>query len=131
MRIFVYGSLRQGQKHAGLVADLPATPGRARGWLWLQPEGYPVLVPDPDGPEIAGEVLEGVDPARMEALDRFEGTDVGLYRRVTLPVQVGSVFVNCEVYALPEAEAAARGCTPLETRDWSAPGALPPWPPVT
>jgi gamma-glutamylcyclotransferase (GGCT)/AIG2-like uncharacterized protein YtfP len=119
VRVFVYGSLRRGEQNAALVADLLATPARARGWLWALPEGWPALVLDPDGLPIEGELLDGVAPARLAQLDRFEGLDHGLYRRETAVVEVGGRYVLAQCYALSEHEVDLRGSQPLPFTDWA------------
>jgi len=119
VRVFVYGSLRRGEENVGLVADLPTTPARVRGWLWRLPEGWPVLVLDPDGLLIAGELLDGVDQARLAELDDLEGLDRGLYRRETAIVEVGGRYVAAACYTLSEVEVALRGSSPLPLTDWT------------
>lgn len=115
----MYGSLRRGEENASLVADLPATPARVRGWLWALLEGWPALVLDPDGPPIEGELLDGVDAARLADLDAFEGLDRGLYRRETAIVEVDGRYVAAACYALSEHEVALRGGQPLPITDWT------------
>ena len=72
-RLATYGSLQPGGQHHDLVADLEVLgAGTIRGELtdW---EGYPVLAPRPDGPEVRAVVYGGMTDARWSELDAFEG----------------------------------------------------------
>lgn len=75
-KVFVYGTLREGQSNFGLISNLvkSITPATTRGWMF-DFGGYPVLV-DGSG-HITGEVLEFHDfeeaLRRMDALEGYIG----------------------------------------------------------
>ena len=72
----------------------------ARGLLYDLPAGYPALL-EGEG-VVHGEVVYDVDDARLAILDRFEGLDEGLYRRVTAVVQAGTISLAAEVYVMDD-----------------------------
>ncbi len=91
-RVFVYGTLKRGQRNHGLIADLlsESIPGYAEGFrLYHLPQGptrpyaYPGMVPG-EG-RVYGEVLFLPEEA-LPLLDRLEEEGVE-YRRVRIPVQ--------------------------------------------
>lgn len=109
-RLFVYGSLAPGRPNAHVLDQVPGTwePATIRGELrpegWGAAIGYPGIVLDERGEEIAGLVFssEALD-AHWARLDLFEGEG---YRRVPASVTLedGSV-VQAQVYALrPEVQ---------------------------
>src|SRR4051812_45356584 len=87
--LFVYGTLRSGQKNAWLLrgkvaTETPATIGRVT--LYALPD-YPMLIDGQSGGPVLGELIT-VDPVRyrliMAELDEFEGCGPGedyLFRR--------------------------------------------------
>ncbi|GAB3596086.1 gamma-glutamylcyclotransferase [Angustibacter peucedani] len=79
-RLFVYGTLAPGRSNAHELAGVPGTWTHAtvRGHLlpegWGAALGYPALVPDDDGPTVAGLVLASDALAQhWDRLDAFEG----------------------------------------------------------
>ena len=79
-RLFVYGTLAPGRPNAHLLGSVPGNWERAtvRGKLfpqgWGAAAGYPGLVLDERGDEIAGFVLTSDELAQhWERLDEFEG----------------------------------------------------------
>ncbi|MEO6245843.1 MAG: gamma-glutamylcyclotransferase family protein [Opitutaceae bacterium] len=81
--LFVYGTLKRGCcNHAQLAGHKFIGPARTvPGYRLFELGGYPGLVAvaaDRDG--VIGEVW-GVDAARLDNLDVFEGVPEGLYRR--------------------------------------------------
>jgi gamma-glutamylcyclotransferase (GGCT)/AIG2-like uncharacterized protein YtfP len=82
-RLAAYGSLRPGEQHADVLAAVRGEwePVTLRGDLaWV--DGYPVLVPRADGPEVAAAVLTSPDlPDAWPIIDEFEGP---AYRRVVV-----------------------------------------------
>lgn len=84
--VFVYGTLKRGGSNHALLAgqafmgEAETLPGHALYDLG----GYPGMV-ELDGSEgrVTGEVWS-VDSRCLEALDRLEGTDEGLYRRAAV-----------------------------------------------
>jgi gamma-glutamylcyclotransferase (GGCT)/AIG2-like uncharacterized protein YtfP len=98
-RLATYGSLRPGEQHHDLVADLELMgPGVVRGDVsdW---EGYPVLSVRADGAPVPVLVFGGLSPTRWAELDAFEGL---AYRRdlVIVELEGGGVLVaTCYVAA--------------------------------
>jgi gamma-glutamylcyclotransferase (GGCT)/AIG2-like uncharacterized protein YtfP len=93
-RLAVYGTLAPGQPNHGQLAGLRGhwRPGVVRGHLdpagWAAPLGYPGLVLDPNGPEVAVQLFESPDlPAHWARLDAFEGAD---YRRAATRVRTAA-----------------------------------------
>lgn len=115
----MYGSLRRGERHADLVDDLPRRPGLVRGRLWLAPDGYAVLVTDPEGPPIVGELVGEVDAARLSALDEFEGLSRGLYQREQVAVLLAEGVVPALAYTLPDVVVRQRAYRPTSLLDWA------------
>ncbi len=73
-RIFVYGSLRQGQTARSLIAEYigASEPATLPGTLWALPDGYPVITKG-DTP-IVGELIQLSDlTAALPLLDAYEG----------------------------------------------------------
>lgn len=110
-RLAVYGTLAPGRQNhhqmAGMTGDW--RPGVVRGRLyaegWGAAMGYPGLVLDPEGPEVAVLIFQSPDlPAHWSRLDAFEGEG---YRRVTVSVSTPDGAVDAWIYEL-------------------APGAVPP-----
>ncbi|MDO4904637.1 MAG: gamma-glutamylcyclotransferase family protein [Lautropia sp.] len=104
-RLFVYGTLAPGRPNEHVLAPLGGSwqPGSIRGRLlmegWGAIEGYPGIVLDEQGEEVAGLVFsaEGLG-AFLPTLDEFEG--VG-YRRVVTSVQTkDGARVEAYVYEL-------------------------------
>jgi len=79
-RLAAYGSLRPGERHADVLAGLAGEwePATLRGDLvWV--DGYPVLSPRPDGPEVEAAVFTSADlSGAWPMIDAFEGP---AYRR--------------------------------------------------
>ena len=105
-----YGSLRPGEPNHWVVNRIDGgwLPGTVRGWqfeLSFGPaEGYDGFVPDPDGSDIAVDVL--VSPTlekRWREIDDFEGA--GYERRpIKVTLATGEV-IDASIYvALTEAE---------------------------
>ncbi|MEE9380783.1 MAG: gamma-glutamylcyclotransferase [Hyphomonadaceae bacterium] len=97
--LFVYGSLAPGKKNAHFMDSLNGTWQRAsvRGCLheqgWAAAQGYPGLVPDPEGDKIQGHVLVSEDLAEhWPRLDAFEGQD---YRRILIQARLENGDTIC------------------------------------
>ncbi len=89
--LFVYGTLKNGHmRHKHLAGQ------RYLGTAVLKPNyrmvylgGYPALVPPPDGmfgSRVRGELYE-VDDLCIQAVDKIEGADHGLFARKVLPIE--------------------------------------------
>lgn len=104
-RLFVYGSLAPGRPNAHVLAQVPGTweAATVRGVLrqagWGAAIGYPGIVVDEHGDEVAGFVFSSEElDAHWARLDQFEGEG---YKRVSVSARLedGSV-VQAQVYAL-------------------------------
>ena len=96
-RLATYGSLQPGGLHHDLVADLEVLgAGTIRGDLtdW---EGYPLLAPRSDGPEVRAVVYGGVGDWRWSELDAFEGPKYGRELVVVELGRGGSIMATCYV----------------------------------
>lgn len=89
-RLFVYGSLRPGEKNAHLLADIEGawSRGSVRGHLrdggWGAGIGYPAIVLADDGDVVEGDVFTSPEiSAWWKSLDDFEGDE---YRRTRTEV---------------------------------------------
>ncbi len=85
--VFVYGTLRDDELVAGLLARYSWCGDAVLEGLHRVEGHYPTLAP---GGSVTGRLLEtpGIEP-----LDRYEGVDRGLYVRVELPLADGSASV--------------------------------------
>ena len=122
VELFVYGSLMSGQSAAGLLGAHARRPATMRGHLWRLPAGYPLLVLDPNGPAVRGEVVQLDDAAALHLVDVYEGVGSGPYQRLRAPVgsaRAGAPSVDVWVYAVTDPRSARRaGAVPLRTSDW-------------
>ena len=91
--LFVYGTLAAAGSEGPLLAHLDRVPAHTRGELWALPAGYPALVWKPGTTSVVyGELVDPPDPRLLALLDRYEGVDEGLYRRVVVEaVSAGGV----------------------------------------
>jgi gamma-glutamylcyclotransferase (GGCT)/AIG2-like uncharacterized protein YtfP len=103
-RLAVYGTLAPGEVNHDQLAGLDGEwfDGTVRGHLheegWGATIGFPAIVPDPDGPEVAVRVFESPDlPLHWERLDRFEGS---AYHRIVTAATVDGRPLPVYVYAL-------------------------------
>ena len=118
LALFIYGALLPGEAHAHVLEGAIRSPARARGRLWVLPQGYPVLVPDSAGPWIVGERVLGVSLERTIALTELDGATRGLYRRVWLMTEQDRGAAPAFTSAMSEPEARRLGCHPLDLLDW-------------
>jgi gamma-glutamylcyclotransferase (GGCT)/AIG2-like uncharacterized protein YtfP len=97
--VFVYGTLKRGSdNHRELAGQRFVGPARTSPAFRLyQLNGYPGMVEAPDGLSIEGELWE-VDPGGLDRLDRFEGTDAGLYARVPIRLLPPLDTIQVETY---------------------------------
>jgi gamma-glutamylcyclotransferase (GGCT)/AIG2-like uncharacterized protein YtfP len=92
--LFVYGTLKRGaENHRELAAQKArfVGEGRIKGRLFrIKGESYPGASPTASRRYIRGEVYELKNPEKaLKKIDRFEGTDEGLYIRKLADVWVG------------------------------------------
>lgn len=114
-RLFVYGDLLQGRPLDGVLAAFRRRPARARGRLVRLPGGAPGLVADPDGDEVAGELVDLPEPY-LNVVDLLLGVREGELERVRLPVAGRRGSVEAWAHVVPAA--AARYLPALRVRDW-------------
>lgn len=113
--LFVYGTLMSEGPRAGLLGRGRRRVGRVPGVLFVMPTGYPALVLGSSG-SVEGEVVDGLDEARMRMVDLYEGVPEGLYQRVDVDVEVDGRAVAAWAYVMPDA--AARGGTRWPGSRW-------------
>lgn len=124
-RLFVYGTLRQGQTARSLVANQvkKTVPAWAPGAIYAFPMGYPGLVdvaepPSGDGSgRVIGEVVWLTElAATLGLLDAYEGQDFArVIKRVTLLETQEPVWAW--VYTLADPQAVRYG-TRIDHGDW-------------
>ena len=115
-RIFVYGTLKGGFWNHYLLEDCEFFSSAATVPTYKMIEnGFPVVMPDPEGKPVAGEIYT-VDDETLERLDQLEREGSSYDRRlidVTLPLANGErVSTNAFIYVGREdrfGEAFARG----------------------
>lgn len=125
-RLFVYGTLRQGQTARSLIANqiTRGVSATAAGAIYVFPMGYVGFVdqgdlpPEPDGgtPRVIGELLWLTDlAATLGLLDAYEGDD---YARVLKQVELTTgELVWSWIYALADPNSIKHG-TRLDDGDW-------------
>lgn len=118
-RLFVYGTLRQGQTARSLVANqikqtMKAT---AVGAIYAFPMGHPGMVDNDGAGRVVGEVIWLTDlAATFGLLDAYEGQDFArVIKKVTLDDTNEQVWAW--VYTLSDPAAAKFG-TLIEDGDW-------------
>jgi gamma-glutamylcyclotransferase (GGCT)/AIG2-like uncharacterized protein YtfP len=104
-RLFVYGTLAPGRPNAHVLEDIPGTwePATVTGTLvaegWGAAAGFPGLVVDPHGADVAGLLFSSDALAEhWPRLDAFEGD--GYVRVVTTATRADGTAVTACVYAL-------------------------------
>jgi gamma-glutamylcyclotransferase (GGCT)/AIG2-like uncharacterized protein YtfP len=116
-RLFVYGTMRQGQTARSMIANaiVRCEPGRATGAIYAFPMGYPGYS-EVGGGTVLGEVLWLNElPATFGVLDAYEGADFArVIQQVTLDT---GEAVWAWIYSLADPAAAAHG-TLIADGDW-------------
>jgi gamma-glutamylcyclotransferase (GGCT)/AIG2-like uncharacterized protein YtfP len=116
-RLFVYGTLRDGQTARSLVANqiTGAAAATTEGSIYAFPMGYPGYVEDGAG-TVKGEVLWLTElAATFGLLDAYEGTDfVRMIRQVTLE---SGELIWAWVYVLSDPTTVKHG-TRIDDGDW-------------
>lgn len=116
-RLFVYGTLRQGQTARSMIANQIArcVPATTSGSIYAFPMGYPGFSDTGKG-LVKGEVLWLTElAATFGMLDAYEGADFArVIKQVTL--ETGEE-VWAWLYTLADPGAVAHG-TPIEDGDW-------------
>jgi gamma-glutamylcyclotransferase (GGCT)/AIG2-like uncharacterized protein YtfP len=115
--LFVYGSLKQGQRHHGVLAGARFVSAARTSFDYrlLDLGAYPALAPG--SRSIAGELF-AVDAELLGRVDRFEGCD---YERRQVELWDGR-----RAHAYLAVDAIRPGARELELDAWSEPAALVP-----
>jgi gamma-glutamylaminecyclotransferase len=127
-RVFVYGSLKRGcsnhhyLREAKFIGPFVTVP-RYRMLESAVPIFFPVLLPDPQGRQVAGEVYQ-VDDKTLAALDGLERIATGAYTRemIELNTEGGGGDVELACIYIGGARWAESGCPVYGTTN--AAGAL-------
>jgi gamma-glutamylcyclotransferase (GGCT)/AIG2-like uncharacterized protein YtfP len=106
-KVFVYGTLRRGQRYYPQIADWveSAEPATAKGILYHLPDGYPAMVPG-EG-TVQGELLTLRDSeAAIAVMDQIEGYDgagkENEYVRITGTAMTKNGCCSCQMYIYPQ-----------------------------
>jgi gamma-glutamylcyclotransferase (GGCT)/AIG2-like uncharacterized protein YtfP len=107
--LFVYGTLKRGEEnHRWLSVHHPRFLGEARiqGRLFrIKGESYPGAAPTRSRRYVRGELYELTRPDQsLKKLDKFEGTDEGLFIRKLADVWIGSRKMKAWTYFYPGRE---------------------------
>jgi gamma-glutamylcyclotransferase (GGCT)/AIG2-like uncharacterized protein YtfP len=89
MWLFVYGSLKTGQRNSGrfLAGQTFLGPARTPSRYRLHDCGpFPAMVEAGDGISVRGELWD-VSEECLKRIDRLEGVDVGLYERKVIALE--------------------------------------------
>jgi gamma-glutamylcyclotransferase (GGCT)/AIG2-like uncharacterized protein YtfP len=117
-RLFVYGSLRQGQSARSLIANqiTKCVEATATGAIYVFPTGYAGFVEASEPMRVVGELVWLTElPATFGLLDAYEGED---FARVIIQVRQGSGdLVWSWIYALADPDAIKHG-TLIDHGDW-------------
>ena len=105
-RLAVYGSLAPGAENHWVLSELHGiwTKGTVTGHRdaagWGQTLGFPALIWDPKGDEIAVDLLHSLElPKHWHRIDEFEGED---YQRILVSVQQASELLVANIYTLAD-----------------------------
>ena len=103
-RLAVYGSLAPGRPNHDQLAGLNGdwVPGTVKGILkdegWGASIGYPGIILDPSGPDVAVQIFQSADlPQHWDRLDAFEGSE---YRRAVTDVRTAEGEVQAQIYVV-------------------------------
>lgn len=113
--LFVYGSLKRGKPSHRLLAGqtFVADARTVGGYRMYELDGYPGMVRDGAQSDfVTGELWSVTDECRRE-LDRFEGLDVGLYRREPTPLAAPHEACNAEAYVFAQSTAGRKPLGPI------------------
>jgi gamma-glutamylcyclotransferase (GGCT)/AIG2-like uncharacterized protein YtfP len=118
-RLFVYGTLAPGRSNAHVLAPIPGEweSATVTGTLvaegWGAAAGYPGIVLDEHGAEVAGFLFSSnVLPEHWPRLDAFEGE--GYQRVLTTATRTDGTTVEAYVYALAASQPGGRRRGPMD-----------------
>lgn len=125
-RLFVYGTLRDGQSARRMLEAYvrASEPARCRGTMYAFASGYPGVILDGDT-TLVGELLhlDDLDKA-LPLLDAYEGDD---FTRILGDVEAGNGIERAWIYVLSDPEQAASAIS-VPDGDWVAYAARQPRP---
>ena len=116
--LFVYGTLMSGMASGGLLSAFPHAEAACRGQLYRTPSGAPVLVPEPDGRPIQGELITLPDPGPLMVLDLMEGVAAGRSHRRRVEVERRGQLEVAWAWVLSQQTVDVRGFVPLPILSW-------------
>jgi len=98
--LFVYGKLVDDATVRSVLGRVPRyRQALLKGFRRTAHEKGPWVVAEPDPTaEVQGRVLEGLSEGEVDRFDKFEGVDLGLYRRIAVHVEVGGRRVEAWTY---------------------------------
>lgn len=101
-RLASYGTLAPGRVNHHIMDGMDGhwSEGFVRGQLievgWGNEQGYPALIPDPNGDKIPVHIFESRDlPEHWERLDTFETEE---YTRIILPIETETGMIEASIY---------------------------------
>lgn len=99
MKVFVYGTLKQGYGNHRILEGKPFLGEAVTDGLFdMINAGFPVLIPNSSGLPVRGEVYDITgDVATLDSLDSLEGEGI-MYDRREINVLIGNDRVVCSVY---------------------------------
>nr|MDO8082536.1 gamma-glutamylcyclotransferase family protein [Candidatus Freyarchaeota archaeon] len=99
--LFVYGTLLDQEFAENLVRKrLTYLQAKLYGFEKINPsESFPYnyIVPH-DGCEVEGMLIKGLDKESLKILDRYEGVDSGLYKRIKVQVSTNQGKIEAYTY---------------------------------
>lgn len=110
-KVFVYGTLKHGQRNNRLLSGLNWITASVRGELYLMPAGYPALVIGVKEPGTVHGHLFTVPDDVMPVLDQLECVSSGLYARTTVFAEVGEALIEAHAYTMTMEQVRSRGGT--------------------
>ena len=98
--LFVYGTLIDDPTVRSVLGRVPRSRQAVlKGFRRTGHEKGPWVVAEPDpAAEIRGKILEGLSEGEVDRFDKFEGVDLGFYRRIAVHIEVGTSHVEAWTY---------------------------------
>jgi len=115
-RLFVYGTLLEGERMAGLLGGLDRAPARVRAQMYRLPAGYPAI--QLGGEDfVHGELVSGCGERLLTMLDQYEGVHEGLYTRVEVTALCGLERVRAWCWVMEDPR--LKGGVLIESGRWT------------
>ncbi|MEM2144931.1 MAG: gamma-glutamylcyclotransferase family protein [Candidatus Jordarchaeaceae archaeon] len=103
--LFVYGTLMDQEFVENLVRKrLDYSHAKLYGFEKISPSNsfpYSYIIPR-DGCEVEGMLIKGLDANSLKILDKYEGVDSGLYRRILVQILTNQGKIKAYTYAAGE-----------------------------